>query len=182
MRRKEESIRRAVKRLAGGMAGLFLALSVLGQAPDGAASVVYAEEEPVIHTEEESVSENDIKYIERSSDRVITDDDRADADEDMLYYMQSLEVRYHLDEKVMEHLHKVFDSAVYYIANTEMSLTELWAYVTSVKSSMESAAVEKVTQTTSEFLQVGDNWQTPIVSYGQAYPSCCRLSISGRRS
>ena len=167
MREKKESIRRAGKRLAGGVAGLFLALSVLGQAPDMAASVVYAREEPVIYTEEESVSENDIKYIERSSDRVITDDDRADADEDMLYYMQSLEVRYHLDEKVMEHLHKVFDSAVYYIANTEMSLTELWAYVSSVKSSMESAAVEKVTQTTSEFLQVGDNWQTPIVSYGQ---------------
>ena len=151
--------------MAGGLAGLFFALAVLGQMPDQGASMVYAEEESAAHTE--SVSENDIKYIERSSDRVITDDDRADADEDMLYYMQSLEVRYHLDEKVMEQLHKVFDSAVYYIANTEMSLTELWAYVSSVKSSMESAAVEKVSQTTSEFLQVGDNWQTPIVSYGQ---------------
>ncbi len=147
------------------MAGLFFALAVLGQTPEGALSAVYAEEE--WPGGEESVSENDVEYVERSSDRVITDDDRADADEDMLYYMQSLEVRYQLDEKVMENLHKVFDSAVYYIANTEMSLTELWAYVASVKSSMESAAVEKVSQTTSEFLQVGDNWQTPIVSYGQ---------------
>ncbi len=153
------------------MAGLFFALALLEQTPEGALSAVYAEEEWVgegeSNGEEESVSENDTKYVERSSDRVITDDDRADADEDMLYYMQSLEVRYQLDEKVMENLHKVFDSAVYYIANTEMSLTELWAYVASVKSSMESAAVEKVSQTTSEFLQVGDNWQTPIVSYGQ---------------
>lgn len=151
--------------MAGALAGLFFALAVLGQMPEGALSAVYAEEEWV--DGEDSVSENDTKYVERSSDRVITDDDRADADEDMLYYMQSLEVRYQLDEKVMENLHKVFDSAVYYIANTEMSLTELWAYVASVKSSMESAAVEKVSQTTSEFLQVGDNWQTPIVSYGQ---------------
>lgn len=166
MRRKAESRRSAARHLAGGLTGLFFALTVLIQMPDQAASVVYAQEEPVTYTED-SVSENDIKYIERSSDRVITDDDRADADEDMLYYMQSLEVRYHLDEKVMEQLHKVFDSAVYYIANTEMSLTELWSYVSSVKSSMESAAVEKVSQTTSEFLQVGDNWQTPIVSYGQ---------------
>jgi len=165
MRRKVESCRRAAKRLAGALAGLFFALAVLGQMPEGALSAVYAEEEWV--DGEDSVSENDTKYVERSSDRVITDDDRADADEDMLYYMQSLEVRYQLDEKVMENLHKVFDSAVYYIANTEMSLTELWAYVASVKSSMESAAVEKVSQTTSEFLQVGDNWQTPIVSYGQ---------------
>ncbi len=167
MRRKVDSRKRVARCLAGGLAGLFFALAVLGQTAGGEASVVYAQEEPVDNAGEDSVSENDIKYIERSSDRVITDDDRADADEDMLYYMQSLEVRYHLDEKVMEQLHKVFDSAVYYIANTEMSLTELWAYVSSVKSSMESAAVEKVSQTTSEFLQVGDNWQTPIVSYGQ---------------
>ena len=175
MRRKDKCRGRAAGRLAGGLAGLFFALAVLGQGADGHMAAVYAQEEPVTDTQyeseenkqEESVSENAIKYIERSSDRVITDEDRADADEDMLYYMQSLEVRYHLDEKVMESLHKVFDSAVYYIANTEMSLTELWTYVSSVKSSMESAAVEKVTQTTSEFLQVGDNWQTPIVSYGQ---------------
>lgn len=176
MRRKDKCRGRAAGRLAGGLAGLFFALAVWGQGADGHMAAVYAQEEPVTDTQyeseenkqEESVSENAIKYIERSSDRVITDEDRADADEDMLYYMQSLEVRYKLDEKVMENLHKVFDSAVYYIANTEMTLTELWAYVSSTKSSMESAAVEKVTMTTSEFLQVADNWETPIVSYGQS--------------
>lgn len=105
--------------------------------------------------------------INRTSNSIINDDDRAAADADMLYYMQSLEVRYHLDAKVMESLHKVFDSAVYYIANTEMTVTELWNYVASTKSAMESAATAKVTQTTSEFLQVADNWETPIVSYGQ---------------
>ena len=165
MRGKMESRRSAVRRLAGSLACLFFALAVVGQTGGfGAASVAYAEEK------KESVSENDaeeIKYVERNSDRVITDDDRFDADEDLLYYMQSLEVKYHLDEKMMESLHKVFDSAVYYIANTEMSLTELWAYVNSVKSSMESAATTKLSQTTSEFIQVADNWQTPVVSYGQ---------------
>ncbi|MDE5939838.1 MAG: hypothetical protein K2H37_12245 [Lachnospiraceae bacterium] len=161
MRGKMGSCGKTVRRVAGGLAGLFFALCVCGQAGSwDAASVAYAEEK-------DSVSENEIKYVERSSDRVITDDDRFDADEDLLYYMQSLEVRYHLDEKVMEGLHKLFDSAVYYIANTEMSLTELWSYVSSVKGNMESAAIAKVTQTTSEFLQVGDNWQTPVVSYGQ---------------
>lgn len=114
-----------------------------------------------------SWSDNSVSTINRTSDRQINDDDRADADEDMLYYMQSLEVRYKLDEKVMENLHKVFDSAVYYIANTEMSLTELWAYVSQTKSNMESTAVAAVTMTTSEFLQVGDNWETPTVGYGQ---------------
>ena len=162
MRGKMRSCGRTVRRLAGGLAGLFFALSVFGQAGVwDAAAVVFAEEN------KDSVSANEIQYVERTSDRVITDDDRFDADEDLLYYMQSLEVRYHLDEKVMEGLHKLFDSAVYYIANTEMSLTELWSYVSSVKGNMESAAVAKVTQTTSEFIQVADNWQTPIVSYGQ---------------
>lgn len=101
-------------------------------------------------------------------DRIINDDDRGEADADLLYYMQSLEVRYRLDEKVMENLHKVFDSAVYYIANTEMTVGELEAYVASTKGSMESTAVANVTVTTSEFLQVGDNWATPTVSYGQS--------------
>ena len=161
MERRARTQNSVIRHLAGGLAGLFFALCVCGLAGSwDAASVVYAEEN-------DSVSENEIKYVERSSDRVITDDDRFDADEDLLYYMQSLEVRYHLDEKVMEGLHKLFDSAVYYIANTEMSLTELWSYVSSVKGNMESAAVAQVTQTTSEFLQVGDNWQTPVVSYGQ---------------
>ncbi len=116
---------------------------------------------------ESASEENEPPTISRTSDRLITDDDRGDADEDMLYYMQSLEVRYKLDAKVMENLHKVFDSAVYYIANTEMSVTELWSYVAQVKGNMESTAVAAVTMTTSEFLQVGDNWETPTVSYGQ---------------
>lgn len=150
--------------------GLSLMLLILVVVPAGSMEQVYATEERREDEYREEVSENStkIKYLERSSDRVITDDDRADADADMLYYMQSLEVRYKLDAKVMENLHKVFDSAVYYIANTEMTLTEMWSYVASAKSSMESAAVEKVSMTTSEFLQVADNWETPIVSYGQA--------------
>lgn len=149
---------------------LSLVLLIPVAVPAAGMDQVYATEDGYEDEYNEEVSENHtkIKYLERSSDRVITDDDRADADADMLYYMQSLEVRYKLDAKVMENLHKVFDSAVYYIANTEMTLTEMWSYVASAKSSMESAAVEKVTMTTSEFLQVADNWETPIVSYGQA--------------
>ena len=149
---------------------LSLVLLIPVAVPAAGMEQVYATEDGYEDEYNEEVSENHtkIKYLERSSDRVITDDDRADADADMLYYMQSLEVRYKLDAKVMENLHKVFDSAVYYIANTEMTLTEMWSYVASAKSAMESAAVENVTMTTSEFLQVADNWETPIVSYGQA--------------
>lgn len=125
----------------------------------------WTEEVPYVYAEE--ISGNSVTYQEHVSDRYITDDDRADADADMLYYMQSLEVRYKLDQKVMENLHKLFDSAVYYIANTEMSVTDLWSYVSQTKGNMESTAIANVSMTTSEFLQVGDNWETPTVSYGQ---------------
>ena len=100
--------------------------------------------------------------------RIITDNDRSDADEDLYYYMLSLERKYNLDKKVMQNLHQVFDSAVFYIANTDMTVAELWSYVSSVKGNMESTAVGNVTTTTSEFLQVGDNWTTPTVSYGNS--------------
>lgn len=116
-----------------------------------------------------SIANTDSSNIKTDNpDRIINNDDRAAADEDLLYYMNSLKVRYRLDEKMMENLQKVFDSAVYYIANTDMTVGELAAYVTSTKSSMESAAVGNVSVTTSEFLQVGDNWATPTVSYGQS--------------
>ena len=85
MRGKMRSCGRTVRLLAGGLAGLFFALSVFGQAGVwDAAAVVFAEEN------KDSVSANEIQYVERTSDRVITDDDRFDADEDLLYYMQSL--------------------------------------------------------------------------------------------
>ncbi len=116
-----------------------------------------------------SGNSTDFDYSAKIDDpnRIINDDDRFDADEDMLHYLQSLEVRYRLDATMVENLHKVFDSAVYYIANTEMTVEELWAYVAQTKSAMESTAVANVSATTSEFIQVGDNWATPSVSYGQ---------------
>lgn len=100
------------------------------------------------------------------SSRIINDNDRADADEDLYYYMQSLIVRYNPDKEVIAKMQKVFDSAAYYIAYTDMTVAELQSYVASTKGSLESAAVSQVSATTSEFLQVGDNWSTPTVSYG----------------
>ena len=150
--------RKAVKRLLSAAFALTaaLALPLIPQLP-GVVPYVEATEDAGANQNQgapDNISSNTTNIISRTSDTAITDDDRAEADEDMLYYMQSLEVRYNLDEKVMENLHKVFDSAVYYIANTEMSITELWAFVSQTKSNMESAAVDKVTMTTSEFLQV----------------------------
>lgn len=161
--KRKSAVRGMMNRL---LLGLALAIAVgIAVSPDlrlpGTVTYVEAVSDPGLPPQ------NPEETVRRTSDRIINDDDRADADEELLYYMNSLEVRYDLDEKVMENLHKVFDSAVYYIANTDMSVTELWSYVSQVKGNMESTAVAAVTMTTSEFLQVGDNWETPTVSYGQ---------------
>lgn len=174
---KRECKSKGVHRTGRILSGIMLALVVAVAMPfadslKGLMPYVEATNEEPYHDadhsqedqDEENISDNTISRI---SDDAITDEDRAKADEDMLYYMQSLEVRYKLDAKVMENLHKVFDSAVYYIANTRMSVTEMWTFVEQTKSLMESTAVANVSMTTSEFLQVGDNWETPTVSYGQ---------------
>lgn len=134
----------------------------------GLAAVCFLTVPMGVYAEEGTSSTSTVVPVVDDKTRIINDEDRFDADEDLLYYMQSLEVRYRLDAKVMENLHKVFDSAVYYIANTDMTVSELESYVAQTKGNLESAAVSNVSVTTSEFLQVGDNWATPTVSYGQS--------------
>ena len=158
-----------VKKAAVGMLACMLGVLTVPWMPGTEMSMV--------HATQEAVSSNSTKTINRTSDNVITDDDRADADEDMLYFMNSLKTKYRLDEKMAENVQKAFDSAVYYIANTEMSLTEMWAYVSQAKSAMEAAAVANVSQTTSEFLQVGDNWETPSVFPAVHSPSLHLSSV-----
>ena len=157
-----------IKRVGRLLFGVVLGLAAISMVPSTAklpGAMLYVE------ATNDSVSDGDIDHAastgNRVSDSVINNDDRAEADEDMLHYMQSLKIRYQLDETTLNNLQKIFDSAVYYIANTEMTVADLWAYVSQTKSLMESAAVSTVSASTSEFLQVGNNWATPTVSYGQ---------------
>lgn len=115
---------------------------------------------------QDTVSQNTVSSGTDSS-RIINNDDRFKADEELLYYMNSLKARYRLSETSIENLEKAYYSVVYYIANMEMTVSELEAYVQQAKGILDSAAMESVSATTSEFLQVGDNWSTPTVSYGE---------------
>ncbi|MBD5495170.1 MAG: hypothetical protein HDR12_12585 [Lachnospiraceae bacterium] len=117
-----------------------------------------------VHVDARTTSGNYV--LEGDDNRIIDDDDRFYADEDMFNFKRSLEIKYSPSDVVKEKLEDIFGSAVYYIANTDMTLGELNSYVSSVKADLEAAAVEKVSATTSEFLRVGDNWITPTVSYG----------------
>lgn len=67
--------------------------------------------------------------IDRSSPNVITDDDRADADAQLKAHVDSILKRTHPDEYTLKKLNDTLYSAIYYIANTEMSVGELWSYV-----------------------------------------------------
>ncbi|MBQ8947186.1 MAG: hypothetical protein IJ058_10300 [Lachnospiraceae bacterium] len=97
----------------------------------------------------------------------IDDLNRSDADADLYHYMNSLMVQYELNETQYNRMQDLFNSAVYYIANTDMTVAQLETYVASVKSQMNTVATTDVTPVTSEYLQVDDNWSTPNVSYGE---------------
>lgn len=106
--------------------------------------------------------------IDRSSPNVITDDDRADADAQLKAHVDSILKRTHPDEYTLKKLNDTLYSAIYYIANTEMSVGELWSYVGEMKAKLDAVVSDtSVTKPTTEFLQVGNNWETPSVSYGQ---------------
>lgn len=106
--------------------------------------------------------------IDRSSPNVITDDDRADADAQLKAHVDSILKRTHPDEYTLKKLNDTLYSAIYYIANTEMSVGELWSYVGEMKAKLDAVVTDtSVTKPTTEFLQVGNNWETPSVSYGQ---------------
>ncbi len=116
----------------------------------------------------EAASATSGNTIDRSSPNVITDDDRADADAQLKAHVDSILKRTHPDEYTLQKLNDTFYSAVYYIANTEMSVSELWAYVSEMKAKLDAVVPDtSVTKPTTEFLQVGNNWETPSVSYGQ---------------
>ena len=97
----------------------------------------------------------------------IDDLNRSDADADLYHYMNSLMVQYDLNGTQYQDLQDLFNSAVYYIANTDMTIAQLEAYVAGVKANMVATATETVKPATTEYLQVADNWATPNVSYGQ---------------
>lgn len=97
----------------------------------------------------------------------IDNDDRSNADADMYHYMNSLMVQYTLNETQYNKMQDLFNSAVYYIANTDMTVAQLETYVAGVKTQMNQVASTDVSTTTSEYIRVADNWSTPSVSYGQ---------------
>ena len=131
------------------------ALLMLAQPVDGT-QTVYA------------TSGNEVETVERSSDRVITDDDRAEADAQLKYHVDSILKRTNPDEYTLQKLNDTLYSAYYYIANTELSVSELWSYVSEMKGKLDAVVPDvSVTTPTTEFLAVGDNWETPSVSYGQ---------------
>lgn len=97
----------------------------------------------------------------------ITDQNRSDADADLYHYMNSLMVQYELNEAQYNKMQDLFNSAVYYIANTDMTVKQLESYIAGVKTQMSQVASTDVSSTTSEYIRVADNWSTPSVSYGQ---------------
>ena len=100
----------------------------------------------------------------------IDDEMRAEADEDMLNYMRTLTRSNNLEQYILDELDSILYRGIYYIAESEtMTEAEMWAWVERVKGEMDAAVADKGTvTTTTEFLTVADNWETPTVAYNQS--------------
>ena len=61
--------------------------------------------------------------------------------------MDSILKRTNPDEYTLKKLNDTFYSAVYYIANTEMSVSELWAYVGEMKAKLDAVVPDAVSYT-----------------------------------
>ncbi len=108
--------------------------------------------------------------VSGNGDGIIDDLQRAAADEEMLNYMNSLIKRENPEQYILDELNDILYSGIWYIANSEeMTEGEMWRYVGTVKGQMD-AAIGKAGEptTTTEFLMLADNWETPTVSYGQS--------------
>lgn len=100
----------------------------------------------------------------------IDDDDRYNASAELTNYKETLIRRENPEQYILDELDDIMYSGIYYIANSErMTETEMWSYVEKIKAQMDGA-IEKTgtVTTTTEFLTLADNWQTPSVSYGQS--------------
>lgn len=99
----------------------------------------------------------------------IDDDDRYDASVELSNYKESLIRRENPEQYIVDELNSIMYSGQYYLANTEkITEAEMWNYIGTIKAQMD-AAIGKAGEvtTTTEFLTLADNWQTPSVSYGQ---------------
>ena len=105
------------------------------------------------------------------SDETINSSDRQKASEELMAYKNGILGRYQMDEMNEQNVEAAFYKAIRQIADYDWTKDEMWAIVAAGKSDMEAAATGSFdhypTNSTSEFLKVADNWQTPTVSYGQ---------------
>ena len=71
-----------------------------------------------------------------------------------------------VDREIEEQLKSTLNNAKAYIGGVDMTVEEISAYVATIKSQMD-AIIASQPASTSEFLVVGDLYETPTVQYGQ---------------
>ena len=116
-----------------------------------------------------SVSGNASSLDTEPSDEMITDEDRQSAYILILEHIRSIETLYDLSQAARERIDAVFYRANVYIANTEMTVGQLNAYVAEVQGDLTAAAGDaSINSSTCEFLFLAN--ETPITEgrYGQS--------------
>lgn len=115
-----------------------------------------------------AVSDNDTEDEDKKD--VASDEEEATAKHSLYNYFDNLVAFYDFDTETRKELEDVINRAKKHISDSEMDVVELNAYVTEMKGWMDKIVArweESEPKTTSEFLVIGDNIQTPLAEYGQ---------------
>lgn len=115
-----------------------------------------------------AVSDNDTEDEDKKD--VASDEEEAAAKHSLYNYFDNLVAFYDFDTETRKELEDVINRAKKHISDSEMDVVELNAYVTEMKGWMDKIVArweESEPKTTSEFLVIGDNIQTPLAEYGQ---------------
>ncbi len=114
-----------------------------------------------------------------SADTSVSDndsDENASTDTKNKYYTQLVNYKSNLyiandvTKETKEKIEKLYASANAYIANYDITESDLATYVSAIESQMAaivSAQKSDKAPTTKEFLAVGDNYTTPVAQHGQ---------------
>ncbi len=118
---------------------------------------------PSIHATAETVSGND-------ADEKASKDTKNKYYTRLVNYKSNLYIANDVTKETKDKVEKLYASANAYIANYDITESDLAAYVSSIESQMASivsAQKSDKAPTTKEFLAVGDNYTTPVAQHGK---------------
>ncbi len=124
----------------------------------GNACIVYATEENNNESNDENDNESSILYA--------TDEEKDHIRGQLNRYYSDLKIIYKIPEENLKRMDKIYNSAMSYMANTTLTLSELMSYEASIEGYLSEIAKENTTST-EKFLMLSNEAPILSVNYGE---------------